>query len=368
MTNDRLARLIALMNAASLDGIALNPSPSLVYLTGLHFHLSERPTTLIIAPPHPPLLILPELETEKARHSKLPLQLIPFGDNPADWEKSFRQAADACRLDGKVIGVEPTRFRFLEWQFINSTAREVRLVSAEPVLNVLRLRKEAQELAAMRRAVQIAEQAFEQTLPLVKPGITERELAAELTIALLRCGSAPELPFAPIVAFGANSANPHAVPGDTRLKHGDLVLFDWGASYEDYFSDITRTLAMGEPGEEMRRIYQIVLQANQQGRIAGKPGIPAGTVDRAARQVIEQAGYGEFFIHRTGHGLGMESHEPPYLYADNPLSLESGMVYTVEPGIYLPGKGGVRIEDDVVITSDGCQSLTSIPRELILLE
>mgnify|MGYP001207865476 CR=1 FL=1 len=368
MTNDRLARLIALMNAASLDAIALNPSPSLVYLTGLHFHLSERPTTLIIAPPYPPLLIVPELEVEKGRQSRLPLQLIPFGENPAEWEKAFRQAAETCRLDGKVVGVEPARFRFLEWQFISNAAREVRVVSAEPALSVLRLRKDEQELAAMRRAVQIAEQAFEQTLPLIKPGITERELAAELTVALLRCGSAPELPFAPIVAFGANSANPHAVPGDTPLKPGELVLFDWGASYQDYFSDITRTLALGDPGEELRRIYQVVLQANQQGRATGKPGVPAGAIDRAARQVIEQAGYGEFFIHRTGHGLGMESHEPPYLYAENPLSLESGMVYTVEPGIYLPGKGGVRIEDDVVITSDGCQSLTTLPRELILLD
>ncbi len=367
MTSNRLTRLIALMNAANLDAIALNPSPSLVYLTGLHFHLSERPTTLIIAPPHTPILIVPELETEKARQSKLSLELFTFGDNPEEWEKAFKDAAEACRLHGKVVGVEPTRFRFIEWQFIHNAARDVRLISAEPALNVLRLRKDEQELAAMQRAVQIAEEAFEQTLPLIKPGITERELAAELTIALLRCGSAAELPFAPIVAFGENSANPHALPGDKPLKVGDLVLFDWGASYEDYFSDITRTLALGDPGEELRHIYNIVLQANQQGRMAGKPGMPAGAVDRAARQVIEQAGLGTYFIHRTGHGLGMESHEPPYLYSENSLSLESGMVYTVEPGIYLPGKGGVRIEDDVVVTLEGCQSLTNLSRELIIL-
>ncbi len=367
MTSERLSRLIALMHAASLDAVALNPSPSLVYLTGLHFHLSERPTTLIIAPPHSPVLIVPELETDKARQSNLPLQLIPFGDNPAEWEQAFHSAAEACRLSGKTVGVEPTRFRFLEWQFLSQSARDLRLVSAEPALGVLRLRKDEHELAAMRQAVQIAERAFEQILPLIKPGITERELAAELTVALLRNGSAPELPFAPIVAFGANSANPHAVPGDTPLKKGDLVLFDWGASYNDYFSDITRTLAMGEPGEELRQIYTVVQQANQHGRAAGRAGVPAGSIDRAARQVIEQAGYGNYFIHRTGHGLGMESHEPPYLYAENPLYLESGMVYTVEPGIYLPGKGGVRIEDDVVVTADGCQSLTSLPRDLIIL-
>ena len=186
----------------------------------------------------------------------------------------------------------------------------------------------------------------------------------ELTIALLRAGSDAELPFAPIVAGGPNSANPHANPSDRCLAAGDLVVVDWGASYAGYYSDLTRTLAVGDVETELRQIARIVADANAAGRAAGKPGITAGEVDQAARAVIAAAGYGQFFTHRTGHGLGMETHEQPYMFGENKLRLADGMVYTVEPGIYLPGRGGVRIEDDVVVTADGCESLSSLPRDL----
>ena len=197
--------------------------------------------------------------------------------------------------------------------------------------------------------------------------MSEKDLAAELSIQLLQAGSDSDFPFPPIVASGPNSANPHAVPSERILQTGDLLLFDWGARYEGYCSDITRTFAIGEIDPELRKIYDLVNQANSSGRETGKPGLQAGDVDRAARSIITQGGYGEFFTHRTGHGLGMESHEPPYMFAENNLSLEEGMVYTVEPGIYLPGKGGVRIEDDMVITAGGCLSLTDFPRELAIL-
>jgi Xaa-Pro dipeptidase len=170
------------------------------------------------------------------------------------------------------------------------------------------------------------------------------------------------------VAFGENSANPHAVPTDRVLKSGDLILIDWGASFDGYLSDITRTFTFGEVDEELLRIGEIVRQANHAGRHAGAAGVPAGTVDRAARAVIEAAGYGPAFFHRTGHGLGMEPHEAPYIYAENDQILSPGMTFTVEPGIYLPGKGGVRIEDDVVVTADGLQSLTDLPREVLPVE
>ncbi len=367
MTIHRLERLTALMDAAGLHALVLNPGPALVYLTGLHFHLSERPTTLILAPPHPPALIVPQLESDKARAASFPLQLFPFGDNPALWKHTFQAAADTCGLDSKKIGVEPTRLRFLEMSYLQAAARSAAFISAEPLLSSLRIHKDASEIDAMREAARIAQRALQDILPLVKPGISERQLAAELIIALLRNGSSSELPFAPIVAFGENSANPHAVPTGRQLQNGDLVLFDWGASYADYFSDITRTFALGEPGEEMRRAYQLVQSANAAGRAAGKPGLPAGAVDAAARAVITAGGYGDYFTHRTGHGLGMESHEPPYLFAENDLALQPGMVYTVEPGIYLPGIGGVRIEDAMVVTHDGCESLTDFPRDLMLL-
>jgi Xaa-Pro dipeptidase len=213
----------------------------------------------------------------------------------------------------------------------------------------------------------IAQNALNATLPSVKPGVTERELAAELLINLFRAGSDSELPFAPIVASGPNSANPHAIPSDRKIQTGDLLLFDWGASYQGYASDITRTFAVGQVSEEFSTIYELVKQANLAGRLTGKPGLRAGDIDHAARGVIQQGDYGLFFTHRTGHGLGMEGHEGPYIFAENDLPLQEGMVYTVEPGIYLPGRGGVRIEDDMLVTADGSDSLTSYSRELTIL-
>lgn len=219
----------------------------------------------------------------------------------------------------------------------------------------------------MRKAVDVAQRAFQDTIPLIKSGITERELAAELTLQLLRHGSEPELPFFPIVASGPNSANPHSTPTDRKLEMGDLLVLDWGATIEGYVSDLTRTLALGEVEAELAHIAQIVQQANAAGRAAARPGIPAGEVDHASRNVIEMAGYGQYFIHRTGHGLGMEAHEEPYIRAGNDLLLDPGMTFTVEPGIYLPERGGVRVEDDLLVTVDGVESLSNLPRNLLII-
>jgi Xaa-Pro dipeptidase len=219
----------------------------------------------------------------------------------------------------------------------------------------------------MQRAVQIAEAALNKTLPLIKAGMTERELAGELSIQLLRAGSEPETPFSPIVASGPNAALPHAVPTDRQLSAGDTLILDWGAAHKGYKSDITRTFAIGELNEELMTVHAIVEQANASSRATVRPGATCGEIDRAAREAITAAGYGEYFIHRTGHGLGLEEHEPPNVRADEQTILEPGMAFTVEPGIYLPGQGGVRIEDDVVVTDEGGRSLTSLPRQLQIL-
>jgi Xaa-Pro dipeptidase len=202
----------------------------------------------------------------------------------------------------------------------------------------------------------------------VKIGITEAELASELTLILLRHGSDPVFTFPPIISFGPNTANPHSFPSERKLAAGDLLLFDWGAIYQGYASDITRTFAIRKVEPEMAQIAQIVQQANAAARALAAPGVAAGDIDLAARQVIEQAGYGKFFTHRTGHGLGMEIHEPPYIRSGSSFFLQLGMTFTIEPGIYLPGRGGVRVEDDCVITADGIETLTSLPRELMVLE
>jgi Xaa-Pro dipeptidase len=197
--------------------------------------------------------------------------------------------------------------------------------------------------------------------------MTEREVAAELVVQLLRHGSQPELPFSPIVSAGPNGANPHASPSDRKLQPGDLLVVDWGAACEGYVSDLTRTFAIGEVDAECRKIHKIVQEANAAGRAAGKPGVPCAEVDKAARGIIEKAGYGQYFTHRTGHGIGMEAHEDPYMRGDNMQLLETGMAYTVEPGIYLPARNGARIEDDMVVTESGSESLSDMPCEIRLI-
>lgn len=367
MKTQRLEKLYTLLRSAQVDALALNAGPTLTYLTGLSFHLSERPVVLIIAPQAKPALVLPELEASKAASALIPLDAFTYGENPADWKTSFQAAASAAGIAGRSIGIEPTRLRYLELKFLEEAAPGATFTSGESIFAGLRMSKDADEIAAMRIATKIAQDALLATLPSIKPGVTEQAIASELVFQLLRAGSGGELPFAPIVAGGPNSANPHAVPTDRPLQNGDLLVIDWGASYNGYFSDLTRTFGIGELEPEFRRIHAIVEAANAAGRAAGKPGLPAGDVDAAARGVIESQEYGEYFFHRTGHGLGMETHEPPYMFAHNPMILTEGMTYTVEPGIYLTGRGGVRIEDDMVITANGSESLSDMPRGLQIL-
>lgn len=364
--HQRQARLASALQLANLNALALNPGPSLTYLTGLNFHLMERPVVAVFQPHQPLLLILPNLERAKLEDFPLPVQAYPFGENPVSWGSVFRQAAAALE-NPAVIGVEPTRLRFLELRLLQQALPNAEFISAAPVLATLRMSKDATELSAMRTATEIAEAALIATLPIIRPGMSERALASELTVQLLKHGSDPELPFNPIVAAGPNSANPHATPTDRPLQTGDLLIIDWGASYRGYFSDLTRTFAIGAIDPELARIAEIVHHANRAGFAAATAGIAAGAVDRAARAVIEQAGYGEFFTHRTGHGLGLEAHEAPYIFGENESPLVPGATFTIEPGIYLPGRGGVRIEDDVVITESGCESLSNLPRELKIL-
>jgi Xaa-Pro dipeptidase len=367
MSLNRYKHLTDLLQAAGLDALALNPGPTLTYLTGLGFHLSERPTVLLAAPPAEPALILAELEILKAKQSSVPVQPITYNDNPDSWQVAFNKAVQVLHLDGKKIGVEPERLRVLELNFLENAAPGANFISAAGLLASLRMQKDEQEIAAMRKAVKIAQEALLATMPFIKAGVTEHQVATELTLNLLRAGSDPQIPFSPIVSSGPNSANPHASPSERKLASGDLVVIDWGAAFAGYFSDLTRTFAIGQVIPEFEEVAKIVGEANAAGRRTARPGITAGMVDKAARDVITKANYGPFFHHRVGHGLGMEGHEPPYMYGENQLILAEGMTFTVEPGIYLADRGGVRIEDDVVITRDGAETLSDLPRELIHL-
>jgi len=367
MTRARLESLTASLLRSKLDAVILNPGSTLTYLTGAQFHLMERPVVLLVAPGKDPVLVLPELEAPKVDLIPYQVQAFTYGEMPSAWDKVFRDAAQALGLGGgagKRIGVEPRQLRLLEFGYVKSAAPQADFPDASEALSQLRLRKDKAEVDAMRRAVKIAQDALIATIPLMKIGMTERELAGELVIQLFKHGSDPELPFSPIVSSGPNSANPHASPSARKLQAGDLLVVDWGAAYGGYISDLTRTFAVGEVDAECQKIHEIVQEANAAGRAAGKPGVPCAAVDIAAREVIEKSGYGKYFNHRTGHGIGMEPHEDPYMRGDNLQLLEPGMAYTVEPGIYLPNRNGVRVEDNMVITETGAESLSDMPREI----
>lgn len=245
-----------------------------------------------------------------------------FGDVVETWQSVYTQALESASKDSLRIGIEPTRLRYLELNLMQTALPKAKFEDGSACIAPLRLRKDASELAKMKRAAEIAQNALLETLKTVRPGQSEKQIAAELMVQLYRAGSDPELPFSPIVSTGSNTANPHASPTDRLLGEGEFLLIDWGAGFEHYFSDITRTFSYGEPNAEMRKIAELVRQANEAARLGGKAGMTCGDIDRLARDVITSGGYDERFTHRTGHGLGMESHEAPWIVGGSPGGME----------------------------------------------
>ena len=240
------------------------------------------------------------------------------------------------------------------------------LVPIERLIDMIRVSKTKQEIATIIKAVKIAEKAFLKTLPLMKPGIKEDEWALELEYAIRRGGSG-SLPFDIIVASGENAAMPHAKVTSKPIRKGDMVTIDFGASFDGYNCDTTVTVAVGKPSPEMEEVYQVVLDAHDMAIEAAKPGMTMKALDAVARKHIEKKGYGKFFGHGLGHGVGLAVHEEPSVSPMGEDVLEEGAVFTIEPGIYIPKKGGVRIEDMVYLNSKGAQQLTSIPKELKII-
>jgi len=240
------------------------------------------------------------------------------------------------------------------------------LVPATEIMWELRRVKDEEELDAMVAAQRIAERALEQILEEIRPGVTEREIAARLQYLMLHFG-AENMSFDPIVVSGPNGSLPHGVPGERVIQSGEFITMDFGCIFRGYCSDMTRTVAVGFATEEMQRIYQIVLSAQEAGIAAARAGVTGREVDAAARSIIAAAGYGSYFGHSFGHGVGVEIHESPNASPMNESPLPAGAVISAEPGIYLPGKMGVRIEDVILLTKDGCRNLTKAPKELIIL-
>jgi Xaa-Pro dipeptidase len=365
MGTDRVSRLLEPMMRQGLDCVALVPGANLFYMTGLSFSLSERPIVAFFSVDDPPAIVVPKLEATKVEGTTLEIQLFSYTDErgPA---MAFQRACAALELAEARIGVEERHMRVMETRYLHRYAPDCDLIPADDVLAALRSCKGEDELAQMRRAVMVIETALRSILSQLQAGMSEREIAGLLMMEIYRAGG-DGIAFDPLVVAGPNAALPHLGPSDRPIGRGETIIIDCGAVVGGYASDITRTVALGGLPEEFFSIYQTVTQANGAGRAAVRPGVAAQAVDQAARDVIEAAGYGEYFIHRTGHGIGLEVHEPPYIVQGNRERLQPGMTFTVEPGIYLPGRGGVRIEDDVVVTDVGYESLTTFTRELMVL-
>ncbi|GMR10019.1 MAG: aminopeptidase P family protein [Anaerolineae bacterium] len=361
----RLEALQRQIKAANMEYLALVPGFNLQYLTGEEFFLLERPfITFIPADKNAQMLVvIPELEAPTWR------RVVPFEARLLTWtdetgpDEAMREAA--VFLEGlQTLGVEHQRMRVMEQDLIARFLPDIRIAKGEGVLDPLRLRKDAAEVASLRRAVQALETALERTISHLRPGMIEREICSDLTVAVLQSGG-EMVTLEPLVQTGSSSALPHGRTGNRPVEEGDILLIDFTTTVDGYYADMTRTFVVGRQADDRQQeVYAAVKAANKVGREAARPGVTCQDVDRAARGAIVDAGYGEYFIHRTGHGLGLDVHEPPSIVEGNQLQLEEGMVFTIEPGIYIEGWGGVRIEDNVVVTREGVESLTTFGRDL----
>ncbi|RJS89031.1 aminopeptidase P family protein [Candidatus Bathyarchaeota archaeon] len=355
----RAEKAIGLLRGRGVEGLLLFPGVELFYLTGFSIGLSERPSAALIPFEGEPVLIVPELERELRGQRPWIREVETWREE----EDPFDLIAENLRRRGlsrSKVGICETA----PWGWVKRLEERLptaRFVDASEVVNSLRMVKEEGELDRIRRACGITDRAVEAGFQGLEEGMTELELASAIREEMRRLGGMPQFC---LVLFGEKAALPHGRPGERRLRRGDVVLVDAGASVDGYFSDLTRTVVFGEATARQRRIWEVVLRANRAAFEAIRPGTTCEEADGAARRVIEEEGFGEFFIHRLGHGVGLQVHEHPYLVKGNRMPLRPGMTFTIEPGIYIVGEIGVRIEDTALCTPEGCESLTGMRRSL----
>ncbi|MEU5391068.1 aminopeptidase P family protein [Streptomyces tibetensis] len=356
---ERAARTAA---EAGLAGLLVAPGPDLVWLTGYTPPAVTERLTLVLAAGQDPVLVVPALEAPDARRASGAAALTL-----RDWTDGKDPYAATAALLGTSgrFGISDNAWalHLLALQRALPGSSYASLTEALPMLRAV---KDAAELDLMTAAGAAADATFEEIRNVPFAGRREAEVAADLDRLLRRHGH-EQVDFT-IVASGPNGANPHHEAGERVIARGDMVVLDFGGLRDGYGSDTSRTVHVGEPTDEERRVHAVVREAQEAGFRAVRPGAACQDVDRAARRVIADAGYGEYFIHRTGHGIGVTTHEPPYMIEGEERPLVPGMCFSVEPGIYLPGRFGVRIEDIVTVTEDGGRRLNTTPRELVIVE
>ncbi|MCF3963483.1 aminopeptidase P family protein [Streptomyces fuscigenes] len=358
----RMARAAAQAAEAGLAGLLVAPGPDLTYLTGYRPTAdTERMTLLVLAADGEARLVVPALEAQDAERAPGAAALVP--DPWTDAEDPY--ALTAARLDAKgIYGISDNAWS-LHLLALQGALPHTRYRGLSDALPMLRAVKDERELERVAAAGAAADAAYEEILRVPFAGRREAEVAADLAALLLAHGH-EQVDFT-IVGSGPNGANPHHEAGDRVIAHGDMVVLDFGGLKHGYGSDTTRTVHVGEPTAEERRVHDTVRAAQEAGFAAVRPGAACQDVDRAARAVIEDAGYGRYFIHRTGHGIGVTTHEPPYMIEGEERPVVPGMCFSVEPGIYLPGRFGVRIEDIVIATASGGRRCNTTSREMAIV-
>lgn len=350
---DRVARLRGLLTERELDGYLVWDSMDQFWLTGF---TGEDGGVLVTSRQ---VILLTDGRFDEAADQEAPWarKVLRQTRTPEENAKLVRQ----YKID--KLGFDPAHLTVGEFTELRKAVKPTTLASAAGLVLGLRLIKDAGEVAAIERAIRVAEQAYEQLCEWLEPGMTEREVAARLVYDMQRLGaSGPS--FAPIVAAGATGSLPHYAPGDRKVSKREGLLLDWGCRVNGYVSDLTRVVWPGSIPPRLGKVYEIVLEAQERAIAAIAPGVPTSEVDARAREHIVAAGYGPQFNHSVGHGMGLDVHEAPGMRKTSKDVLRPGMVVTVEPGIYLPGEGGVRIEDDVLVTEDGYRVLSRLGKQL----
>jgi Xaa-Pro aminopeptidase len=361
-TQKRLAQLRETMRQTGTDLVAVAPGSHMDWLLGFHPHPDERPCLLLVAA-EAETFLMPVLNAEGTREST-DISFHTWADETGpDAALAAALTAIGATAAKKVVLDETMRadFALLVLSAIPGAAHAFTV----DTIGALRMRKDESEFAKLMMNSAIADRAMQKAMSLAKPGMTERELAAEIRAHFQSEGATPAFW---IVGGGGNGAFPHHQAGDRPLQEGDAVVVDIGGRKGGFPSDITRMMAIGHPPEGYGQIHGIVENAVQAALKAARPGVMAKEVDAAARKVISDAGYGEYFVHRTGHGLGIDGHEPPYITATAETILEEGMVFSIEPGIYIPGRFGIRLEEIVILREDGPEIFSSLPRDLVVVQ
>ncbi len=351
----RRKRLVEEMAADGIDALIASTPESMGYLHGYHESGHERLLVLCLNSRGDVRLIAPALSLEQATRSGIEdIRTWKDGEDPM---AIFRQLASDWDLEAAVIAVDNdlSAAKLLAMQEVLPAAL---FRPAQPVISKLMRIKGAEELDEMMTAARIADEAFGLAIGSFKPGISEQEFGSILASEMQRLGGIPTFS---IIAAGANGAEPHHLSDGTKIKDGDVVVIDFGCQVGGYQSDVTRTVCCGKASDEAKQVYRVVWEAHMAARRDIAPGAQCQCIDRSAREVIELAGYGRFFNHRTGHGIGLRGHEEPYIVEGNEFGLQSGNCFSIEPGIYLPGKFGVRIENIVMVTADGHESQNAEP-------